>query len=140
MKKLAFIAMLFITAGLAFPAFSQQHGAGVENPLKEEMRLLDLAFKNLMDSILLNDPKGIEGPFHEVHHAKLKTGKALESGGITLPMNPDRIKSFKEMDERFHETLEGILKAAGAKDMDAVRKKTHEALDGCVQCHSMFRK
>lgn len=140
MKKLVFIAMLFITAGLAVPAFSQQHGAGVENPLKEEMRLLDVAFKNLIDSILTNDPKGIEGPFHEVHHAKLKTEKALESGGITLPRNHDKMKAFKEMDGRFHETLEGILKAAVAKDMEEVRKKTHEALDGCVQCHTMFRK
>lgn len=139
-KNFLFAVVFAVMVGFAPPVWPQPHGSETENPIKAEMRLLDLAFKNLIDAILLNDPSGIEGPFHEVHHAKLKTEKALEGGGITLPKNADKIKSFKEMDEKFHQTLEGILKAAGKKDMEAVRKKTHEALEGCVQCHSMFRK
>lgn len=112
--------------------------AGV-TPVKAEMRLLNDAFKNLMDALILNTPETIEEPFHEVHKAKANTEKALEKGEIKLPKNGDKMKQFVEMDEQFHKKLEMLIEASRKKDMKAVQETTHKLLDGCVQCHSKFR-
>ncbi len=110
-----------------------------ESPVKVEMRLLDSAFRNLISSLILNNPKGIEASFHEVHKAKLITEKAIEKGEIKLPKNGDKMKEFIEMDEQFHKELEGLLAASGKGDMKKVQDATHRLLDGCVQCHQRFR-
>lgn len=111
-----------------------------DSPVKAEMKLLDKAFKNLIDSLVLNTPEAIEEPFHEVHKAKASTEKALEKGEIKLPKNNDKMKQFIEMDEQFHKKLERLLEAARKKDMKAVQEVTHKLLNGCVQCHNKFRK
>ena len=41
-----------------------------DNAIKAEMRLLDKAFKNAIDGLLLNMPEIIEPPFHEVQCSK----------------------------------------------------------------------
>ncbi len=111
-----------------------------ESPVKAEMKLLDKAFKNLIDSLVLNTPEAIEEPFHEVHMAKANTEKALEKGEIKLPKNNDKMKQFIEMDEQFHKKLEHLLEASRKKDMKAVQEVTHKLLNGCVKCHNKFRK
>lgn len=103
------------------------------------MRLLDKAFKNLIDSFILNNPDAIEEPFHEVHKAKANTEKALEKGELRLPKNSDKIKQFIQMDERFHKKLERLLDASRKKDMKTVQDVTHKLLNGCVECHRKFR-
>ena len=54
------IMVMFVFHGIV-PA---QEAAPVENPLKTEMRLLDSAFKNLIDSLIFNNPKTIQ-EFHK---------------------------------------------------------------------------
>ncbi|MEK7850574.1 MAG: hypothetical protein AAB275_01710, partial [Deltaproteobacteria bacterium] len=56
--------------------------AKADSLVKAEMKLLDKAFKNLIDSLVLDTPEAIEEPFHEVHMAKANTEKALEKGEI----------------------------------------------------------
>lgn len=114
--------------------------AKADSPVKAEMRLLDKAFKDLIDSLVLNTPEAIEEPFHEVHMAKANTEKALEKGEIKLPKNNDKMKQFIDMDEQFHKKLEHLLEAARKKDMKAVQEVAHKLLNGCVQCHNKFRK
>lgn len=114
--------------------------AKADSPVKAEMKLLDKAFKNLIDSLVLNTPEAVEEPFHDVHMAKANTEKALEKGEIKLPKNNDKMKQFVEMDEQFHKRLEHLLEASRKKDMKAVQEVTHKLLDGCVQCHNKFRK
>lgn len=110
-----------------------------DSPVKVEMRLLDKAFKNLIDSLILNKPEAIEEPFHEVHKAKVNTEKALEKGEIKLPKNSNKMKEFIHMDEQFHGKLEALIEASRKKDMKAIQDVTHKLLNGCVQCHNKFR-
>lgn len=110
-----------------------------EMAVKHEMRLLDAAFKNLLDAILLDSPDTIEAPFHEVHKAKMETEKALKSGKVKLPKNSDKLDEFVRMDEAFHGKLVKLLGAAGKRDRKGIKDSAHEILDGCVQCHNRFR-
>jgi len=110
-----------------------------EMAVKHEMRLLDGAFKNLLDAILLDTPETIEAPFHEVHNAKMETGKALRAGKIKLPKNGDKVDEFVQMDEAFHNKLRKLLGAARKKDRQGIKASAHEILDGCIQCHNKFR-
>jgi len=110
-----------------------------ENPIKIEMRLLNKAFLNLMDSLILNNLKAIEEPFHEVHKAKANTEKALEKGEIKLPKNNDRLKQFIEMDEQFHKKMKALIQVSGKGDMKKTQEIAHQLLNGCIKCHNMFR-
>lgn len=140
MKKLIMSAVVSLVLGAAFVNAEEVKTAPTgDNPVKVEMRLLDKAFKNLIDSLILNNPKAIEEPFHEVHMAKANTEKALEKGEIKLPKNGDKMKEFVEMDEEFHKKLVVVIMASRKGDMKAVQDATHKLLDGCVQCHSKFR-
>ena len=113
--------------------------AGLENPLKAEMQVLDNAFKNLITSIVLNNLSAIEEPFHEVHKAKHKTEEALERKEIVLPKNNDKMAEFTKIDNKFHHELEDLIEASRKGDLKKVQKVTHELLDTCIQCHTKFR-
>jgi len=140
MKKLIMSVVVSLVLGVAVVNAEEAKTAPpADNPVKAEMRLLDKAFKNLIDSLILNNPKAIEEPFHEVHMAKANTEKALEKGEIRLPKNNDKIKQFVEMDEQFHGNLEALIEASRKGDMKAVQDVTHKLLNGCVQCHNKFR-
>lgn len=110
-----------------------------DSPIRVEMRLLDAAFKNLIDSLLFNNPKTIEEPFHEVHKAKANTEKAIEKGEIKLPKNGDKMNEFVELDEQFHKKLVMVIEASRKGDMKKVREVAHKLLNSCVQCHNRFR-
>ena len=140
MKKRIFLAVVSLILFLGMLIYSREATtATTESPVKIEMRLLDSAFRNLISSLILNNPAGIEAPFHEVHRAKMITEKAIERGEIKLPKNGDKMKEFIEMDEQFHRKLEELLAASGKGDMKKVQDATHRLLDGCVQCHQRFR-
>ena len=140
MKTLIMSAVISLVLGVAVANAEEAKTAPAADSLvKVEMRLLDKAFKNLIDSLILNNPKAIEEPFHEVHMAKANTEKALEKGEIKLPKNNDKMKQFVEMDEQFHGKLEALIEASRKGDMKAVQDVTHKLLNGCVQCHNKFR-
>jgi cytochrome c556 len=137
MKIYILIAAVF--AAWSSSATAQDTKTTADNPIKAEMRLLNDAFHNLINSIILNNPKAVEEPFHEVHRAKANTEKALERGDVRLPKNNDKIKQFIEMDKEFHENMEILIKASRKGDMNKVQKTTHELLNGCIGCHNKFR-
>ena len=131
----AIIMVMFVFPNIV----SAQEAVPVENLLKTEMRLLDSAFKNLIDSLIFNNPKSIEEPFEEVRKAKENTEAALEKGLIKLPKNNNKIKEFIKMDEEFHHNMEGLIEASRKGDMKKVQDITHRLLNDCVQCHNRFR-
>lgn len=140
MKKYILCAVVSVAISSALIVRAEEaKTAPADNLVKAEMRLLDKAFKNLIDSLVLNTPDAIEEPFHEVHLAKANTEKALEKGEIKLPKNNDKMKQFIEMDEKFHKKVEHLLEASRKKDMKAVQELTHKLLNGCIQCHNKFR-
>lgn len=72
MKKNVFwisVIMIFIITNIVIAQENKTHAA---NPLKEEMMLLDTAYKNLIDSLVLNNLSAIEGPVEEVLKVKEK--------------------------------------------------------------------
>lgn len=147
MKRIITASTIALSLSLAASGWAQEdhhagHGEAVpaENAVKHEMRLLDGAYKNLIDSLLLDTPEAIEAPFHEVHRAKMATGKALHAGKVKLPKNGDKLDEFIEMDEAFHGKLKKLLGAARKKDRKGIQDSAHEILDSCVQCHNRFRK
>ena len=71
--------------------------------------------------------------------AKATTEAALKRGEVKLPKNSNRMKEFVHMDEQFHGKLEALIEASRKGDMKAVQDVTHKLLNGCVQCHNMFR-
>lgn len=140
MKRLIVSVIAFaVLSSLAAYAEEQQKSPEAESPVKTEMRLLNAAFINLIDSLVLNNPQAIEEPFHEVHKAKANTEEALKKGELRLPKNGDKIKQFVRMDEQFHRKTEAMLAAARKGNMRMVQNMTHKLLNGCVQCHRMFR-
>lgn len=151
MKRIITASTIALSLCLAASGWAQEnrhaghdkHSSGdsapAENAVKHEMRLLDKAFKNLIDSLLLDTPEAIESPFHDVHRAKMATEKALKAGKVKLPKNGDKLDEFVALDEAFHGKLKRLLGAARKKDRKGIQASAHEILDSCVQCHSMFR-
>lgn len=151
MKRIITAATIVLSLTLAASSWAQEdeHAGHDKHPvsdsvpaadaLRHEMRLLDKAFKNLIDSLLLDTPEAIEAPFHDVHRAKMATEKALHAGKVKLPKNGDKLDEFVEMDEAFHGKLKKLLGAASRKDRKGIEASAHEILDSCVQCHSKFR-
>jgi len=148
MKKTILLPALLFSLALPAYAAEDHHGhekhtapeALSQNPLKAEMRLLDRAYKNLLDALILDKPETIEGPFHAVHTAKMATEKALHEGQIKIPKNGDKLDDFVRMDKAFHSRLNRLLSSVRKGDKNAIRISAHEILDGCVECHTMFRK
>lgn len=137
MKKIVVVLALMLSAILSVGPSSPAIAA--DNPLKQEMRLLDDAFKNLIDALILNKPGIIEEPFHEVHKAKEKTEAALHSGKIKLPKNHDKLEAFVEMDEAFHGKLKELIGASRKRDMEKIKTLTHHILDQCIKCHEAYK-
>ncbi len=139
MKKLVCV-ILVLTFSTVASAIEAPPQAGKTNPLKEEMWLLNTAYKILVDALVLKNPSAIAGPFEKVLKAKPRTEAALEKGEIRLPKNNDKLGEFKKMDEEYHAMIENLIGLSKKGDMLGVHKLTHRLLDGCVRCHDRFRK
>lgn len=130
------------TLALILALFSGVQAMATEstnNAIKAEMILLDKAFKNAIDGLILNKPEIIEHPFHEVHAAKMATEKAIKKGDVRLPKNGDKMEEFIQMDEVFHDKLRTLLRATRKKDMGEVKNAINDIMDGCVECHNKYR-
>lgn len=132
-----FVIMIFTITNIAI---AQENKIHTSNPLKEEMILLDSAYKNLIDSLVLHNLSAIEGPVEEVLKVKERTEAALEKGEIKLPKNNDNVKTFKSMDEDFHFKLKKLIVLSKKGDKMGIQKLTHELLNGCIRCHDNFRQ
>ena len=138
-KNPAIGVALILVLWLVCPGINKAMAAE-SNPLKEEMRLLDGAYKILIDAIALNNPGIIEGPFQEVLNAKPKTDDALKTGKITLPKNNDRMMMFEKLDEEFHRNVKVLMESSKKGDMRMVQGMAHKLLNGCIHCHANFRQ
>ena len=138
-KKL-FLIILTLAIGVAsFLGISAQ-GQGV-NLVKEEMIALDFAFKKIIDAVVLDNMKIIKPALQDLHEAREEVEKAVKAGQkITLQKNQDKLKEFVELDDKFHEEMEVLTKAAEEGNKNLVLKQTHRLLDACVVCHEGFKK
>ncbi len=111
------------------------------NLVKEEMLVLDPAFKKIIDAVVLGDMRIVKPALHELHEAREEVENAVKAGKkITLQKNQGQVKEFIELDDKFHEEFEILEKAAEAGDKKTVQNQTHKLLDACVVCHERFKK
>jgi cytochrome c556 len=137
--KLVPLLMLGGVLGICLIAFSAL-GQSV-NLVKEEMLVLDPAFKKIIDAVVLGDMRIVKSALREVHEARKEVEKAVESGKkMTLGKNQDRLKEFIELDDKFHEEFEALERSAESGNKRTVQAQTHKLLDACVVCHERFRK
>jgi cytochrome c556 len=109
------------------------------NPLIEEMRTLDKAFRDIVSAVALNDAGSARAAIASMHGAMEKTHEGIHEGTVVLPLNGGRIAEFVERDRKFHEMLEAMDLAANRNHPQEMLRITKLLLDGCVQCHRMFR-
>lgn len=136
-----FLMVLIITVLSSYLTPISSVRSQTVNLVKEEMLVLDPAFKKIIDAVVLGEMRFIKPALAEVHEAREMVEKAVKSGQkITLQKNQDKLKEFIELDDQFHEDIEVLLKAAGAGNKKVVRDQTHKLLNACVVCHERFKE
>ncbi len=142
-----FALLFLLTAPLnLIAADKHQHHAQpgptehVANPLIEEMIKLDAVFREVVSGVSLGDGARVHHALEAMHGTMEKTHEGVHQGTVKLKKNADRMAEFVSLDKKFHEKLEHLAHAGHKNDQDAMLKLTKELLDGCVQCHQVFRK
>jgi cytochrome c556 len=139
------IVLLALTVSLVavLSAVGTARGAEQQEPgtlVRREMVALDSAFKSTMDAVVLNQPARILPAFQETNALRAEIERAIKNRvPITLPRNQKRFKEFVRMDNKFHQDLELLFKAAKKNNIGLVQRQTHRLFDACVRCHRIFR-
>lgn len=110
-----------------------------DNPIKDEMADLALAFDTLNRAVILGDPAGVSEAFHRVHAREAATAAALAAGTVRPPRNGEPIDAFIAEDEAFHAIIESTVAAADRGDLPALAERADALRDGCVACHETYR-
>lgn len=111
-----------------------------ENPLMEEMIILDGVFREVVSAVALGDGKRVLTTLESMHGTMEKTHEGVHSGLVKIPRNSDRVNEFVQRDKEFHANLEGLADAARTDNQKEMLSLTKKLLDGCVHCHQIFRK
>jgi cytochrome c556 len=114
--------------------------ATAPNPLIEEMLTLDGVFRDIVSAVALADPGKVQKALAPMHGAMEKTHEGIDAGAVTIPKNAARISEFVKRDRKFHEMLEALDRAAGLNHQQEMLRITKQLLDGCIQCHRVFRR
>jgi hypothetical protein len=139
------IALLALTVSLVavLSAIGTARGAEQQEPgtlVRREMVALDSAFKATMDAVVLNQPARILPAFQETNALRAEIERAIKNRvPIILPRNQKRFKEFVRMDNKFHQDLELLFKAAKKNNIGLVQRQTHRLFDACVRCHRIFK-
>jgi len=132
---------VILLLGIAAFLISSPLAREERNPVREEMEDLDLAFKEVIDAVILGDMNLIPPALAKAQEAREKRDDAIKSGfQVLLPKNPNRMNEFSSLDQKFQIDLLELGRAAETGQKRAVRNQTHRLLDTCVGCHEKFRK
>lgn len=118
---------------------AEHSGSGV-NPLVDEMRRLDGAFREIVSGVALGDGEKVHRAIEGMHGAMEKTQEALHAGEVKPPKNAGKLEKFEEMDKEFHGNLERLAATAAKNNGQEMLKLTKKLMDGCVSCHAAYRK
>jgi hypothetical protein len=110
------------------------------NPLLEEMTILDRVFREVVSAVSLGDGKRVHAALEAMHGTMEETHEGVHSGAVKIPGNTDRAAEFVTRDKEFHRNLELLAEAARTGDQKEMLSLTKKVLDGCVNCHQTFRK
>lgn len=114
--------------------------APLEGALIEEMRTLDMVFREIVSSVAIGNNEAVIETFDHMHGKKEKTEEALHARRINLPKNPDKVVLFKKLDGEFHAELRMLERAARHNEQQNMVTITQRLLARCVGCHDIFRK
>jgi hypothetical protein len=125
----------------ASPLVPPSLAQGDKNPIREEMMLLDSAFKTIIDGVVLGNFEGINPALAKVQDARARLKDALKAGyRISLPKNQKRLGDFFSLSDQLHVDLAELASAAETGQKKVVKNFSHRLLDTCVGCHERFRK
>ena len=132
-----FIIFLWGATFLANPPLAKEE----RNPVREEMAGLDLAFKGIVEAVVLGDMNLIPPALGKAQEAREKRDDAIKAGfPVRLPKNPNRMDEFFFLDQKFQIDLLELGRAAETGQKRVVRNQAHKLLDACVGCHEKFRR
>lgn len=132
------LALFAVLSAIGTAGSAEQQEPGTL--IRKEMVALDSAFKTTMDAVVLNQPARILPAFQETNALRAELERAIKNRApIALPRNQKRFKEFVRMDNKFHQDLELLFKAAKKNNIGLVQRQTHRLLDACVRCHRIFR-
>jgi hypothetical protein len=114
--------------------------APIPNPLREGMIALDTAFRDLVSAVALDESEKVRNAAIAMHDAREKGMAGLLAGLVILPKNAQRDKAFFDQDQKFHDKLEALDRAARHNNQREMQRITQMLLAGCVKCHQTFRK
>lgn len=135
------IPSIFSTGYAMHPQESGPSASGTEeNPLIEEMIILDSAFREVVSAVAMGDGERVHKALHAMHGTMEKTHAGVHEGKVRIPKNADRQEEFVRMDVEFHRDIEGLAEAGMKNDQEKMLTLTKKLLDGCVNCHNTFRK
>ena len=135
-----FAGLMILLLGGAF-LVSSPLAKEERNPVREEMTGLDLAFREIIDAVVLGDMSLIPPALGKAQEAREKRDDAVKAGfRIRLPKNPNRMDEFFFLEQKFQIGLLELGRAAETGQKRAVRNQAHKLLDACVGCHEKFRK
>jgi hypothetical protein len=141
MKAVKRSAGIIILSGVAAFLISPPLAGEDRNPVREEMAGLDLAFKGIIDAVVLEDMNLIPPALEKSQDARGKREDAVKAGfPIRLPKNPKRMDEFFFLEQKFQIELLELGRAAETGQKRAVRNQAHKLIDACVGCHEKFRK
>ena len=111
------------------------------NPVREEMAGLDLAFKGIVEAVVLGDMNLIPPALGKAQEAREKRDDVIKAGfPVRLPKNPNRLDEFSFLEQKFQIDLLELGRAAETGQKRVVRNQAHKLLDACVGCHEKFRR
>lgn len=126
----------------AGPAHLHSHpSAGQkENPLLEEMAILDTVFREVVSAVSLGEGERVRAALEGMHGTMEKTHAGAHEGTVVLRRNAGRMAEFVALDRAFHGKLEELAEAGGTNDWERMLTLTRELLNRCVECHRTFRE
>ncbi len=135
-----FFAILLLSRENSLLAHENHVHGSEANPLIEEMTALDSAFREVVSAVALGDGPKVHRALESMHGSREKTHEGIHAGSVKLPKNNQRLADFVKMDKQFHGKLEALAKAGQLNDQKQLLTLSKQLLDGCVQCHQVFRK
>ncbi|QWR76263.1 hypothetical protein [Candidatus Magnetomonas plexicatena] len=139
---LQFAAMALLAA-VPFAVYAHEGGKHPDqgsNSLIEEMLILQKAFQEIVVAVVLKDNKGVINAIEPMKGTMEKTHESAHTGKISLPKNSGKLDKFIKMDKEFHHNLHLLEESAQKNDYKNMHTLTKKLLDGCINCHSTFRK
>ena len=134
-------AVFFGICLIGTSAMSQTEPGGGMVPLRQEMLALEEVFEIIIDAVIFENMELIKPQIPPFHEARKKFEEAISAGHkIELPKNPDKLKEFIKLDNKFQKKFEALEEAAEKVQKEVVKDQIHKLFDACVVCHERFRK